>query len=211
MGSIAAAHGSSNSPSPLSQAWRAFEALVLVLALIVGGLYGLKRAGIIQADGVGGVMPSTPRAASFSLARVISQVFAPKLGTPPSLLSPASSQSAWLERLESQPLPGTAGASLHLVSLGGRTLLVGATAASISLITELGSAPQAPFAPGLQAVPEPAPPRGFDAFLAQADAAPARVPNETELLLNATTMRLQALVARSEANHPHAGANGVHH
>ncbi len=208
---MTASHGSAGSPSPLAQAWRAFEALVIVLALIVGGLYGLKRAGIIQGDGASGAAASAPSTSSFNLSRVLSQALAPKPGAPPLAPAPASSPAAWLGRLESQPLPGAAGASLHLVSVGGRTLLLGATAASVSLIAEMEGAPQAPFVPGLQAMPEVAAPSGFDAFLAQADAAPRRVPNETEMLLNATTMRLQALVARSEATHPHAATNGFGH
>lgn len=169
--------------NPLAQAWRAFEALAIVLALVVGGLYALKRLGVIRPDG-----SAAPPA---SLLAVLPGFLK---SAKPAAQAPASEAlSAWMTMLGSQTLPNAQGASLHLVSLGGKTLLIGATSQSVSLISEV-DAPAASV-PTLDTGQMPS---AFDGFLMQADHAPQRQSNETELLMNATTMRLQAMIARSE-------------
>lgn len=180
----------SSAPNPLAQAWRAFEALVIVLALIVGGLYALRRFGLIKPDGsVSGPAPFL--AALPGLLKTINPAKSPV----PASLPASEASAAWLTMLGSQPLPNAQGASLHLISLGGKTLLIGATAQSVSLISELDDDWQAEPALTLETGQMPS---SFDGFLMQADHAPVRQSNETELLMNATTMRLQAMIARSE-------------
>lgn len=176
--------------NPLAQAWRAFEALAIVLALVVGGLYGLKHCGLIKPDG----SVSGPKPLLTALPGFLKAVMPPK--DPAAAPSPAAaSPAAWITMLGSQQLPNAQGVSLHLVSLGGKTLLIGATAQSVSLISELDDDWQAEPALTLETGQMPS---SFDGFLMQADHAPVRQSNETELLMNATTMRLQAMIARSE-------------
>lgn len=176
--------------NPLAQAWRAFEALAIVLALVVGGLYGLKRLGLLKPDG--SVSAPTPLLAA--LPGFLK-------GTKPVPTAAAAASptgvpdGSWMSVIGSQALPNAHGAALHLVSLGGKTLLLGTTAQSVTLISELeGSAPGEP-APTMDTGHAPF---SFDSVLSQASYAPVRQANETELLMNATTMRLQAMIARSE-------------
>ena len=172
--------------NPMSQAWRAFEALAIVLAMVIGGLYLLKRSGLIKTDDqLTMKMPAAPKPTAFSISSLIRN----KAGREKTPDAPAAIANApWVTLLGSQALPNTAGASLHLVSLGGKTLLLGATAQSLSLLTEL----DAEWQPETESDPE------FDAYLSYANDTAAHEPNETELLLSSTTMRLQAMIARSK-------------
>ena len=186
------AYAAQSSPAlnPLTQAWRAFEALAIVLALVVGGLYGLKRSGILKADGsISAQMPVLAGLPGFLKAGK------PMKSPPPAPLPLGTTQVTWITMIGSQALPNTPDASLHLVTLAGKTLLLGATAQSVSLITELDADWQADPAPTMDTGQMPS---SFDGFLTQADQSPLRQSNETELLMNATTMRLQAMIARSE-------------
>ncbi len=183
--------------NPLAQAWRAFEALAIVLALIIGGLYLLKRYGLIKPDG-GASVPTPLLAALPGFLKTATQGKGTAL--PPA--SPPGSEASWITMIGSQALPNAQGASLHLVSLGGKTLLLGVTGQSISLLSEVDDRREVEGE--RQAAPAPLMdtgrmPAAFDGFLMQADQSPQRQSNETELLMNATTMRLQAMIARSEA------------
>lgn len=192
-GITGAASASQSSPAlnPLAQAWRAFEALAIVLALVVGGLYGLKRSGMLKSDGsVSGPMPLLAAVPGFL------KTINPAKSPVPALNPAEASPSPWVTMIGSQSLPNTQGASLHLVSVGGKTLLLGATAQSVSLITEVDAARQDEYVPAMDTGQMPS---SFDGFLIQADQSPLRQSNETELLMSATTMRLQAMIARSEA------------
>jgi len=183
--------------NPLAQAWRAFEALAIVLALIIGGLYLLQRYGLIKPDG-GTSVPTPLLAALPGFLKTATQGKGTALPPAP----PPGSEASWITMIGSQALPNAQGASLHLVSLGGKTLLLGVTGQSISLLSEVDN--QREVEGERQAAPAPLMdtgrmPASFDGFLMQADQSPQRQSNETELLMNATTMRLQAMIARSEA------------
>lgn len=169
--------GAAPALNPLAQAGRALEALVIVLALVVGGLYGLKRLGFIKADG---------RAAPGGATRWTS------LLTPRTPAAPEASELIAL--LGSQTLPNAAGAGLHVVAVAGRTLLLGATAQSVTLIAELD--------PEEEAVADTetgADKAAFAAYLRKAGVTPppAEAGREAEETLAAATDRLQSLLARS--------------
>ncbi len=108
-------------PNPLAQMGRAVEALVIVLAGVVGVVYGLKRFGLVTPGENG--KPGRIAWSGLSRAR--------------------ASQSAGdfpVTVLSSQPLPG--GAMLHVVSVAGRNLLLAATPQSVSALTEWPAAEQ---------------------------------------------------------------------
>ncbi|MCW3061590.1 MAG: hypothetical protein JWQ02_3411 [Capsulimonas sp.] len=116
-----------DAPSPLGQAWRAFEALVIVLALVFGGLYLLKRYGILEGGAAGKGGP-----AAAALRRMARQRLAAGAGVAPVTIE----GDGGIQVLGVQPLPGSPGACVHLLSVAGRTILVGATAQSVTLISE---------------------------------------------------------------------------
>ncbi len=187
------AYAAQSSPAlnPLAQAGRAFEALVIVLALVVGGLYLLKRSGVLKPDGsASGPLPL------FAAVPGFLKTILPAKSSVPAPSQAVAAPSPWFTMIGSQPLPNAQGASLHLVSVGGKTLLLGTTGQSVSLISEVDAARQDEYAPTLDTGHMPS---SFDGFLMQADQSPLRQSNETELLMSATTMRLQAMIARSEA------------
>lgn len=99
-------------PDPAASAGRAFEALVVVLAGVGGVVYVLKRFNLVKA-GAGG-----------KPARIVGPTFG----------RTASSAESEVKVVSSQTLPG--GALLHVVRIGDRTLLLGATAQSVTNITE---------------------------------------------------------------------------
>lgn len=171
LGSAVDNSGAAPAMNPLAQVGRALEALVIVLALVVGGLYGLKRLGVIKADG-----QSAPGARWSSRPR-------PRC---PAQASP----SDWIALLDSQTLPNAAGAGLHVVSVAGRTLLLGATAQAVTLLAELDSAQDAVAEPDDGA---------FAAYLQKAGVAapPAEAGRQAEQTLAGATDRLQSLLARS--------------
>jgi len=102
-------------PNPLAQMGRAAEALVIVLAGVVGVVYALKRFGLVTPGANG----KPGRIALNNLSRV--RAAQASSGSPVTILS-------------SQSLPG--GAMLHLVSVAGRNLLLGVTPQSVSALTE---------------------------------------------------------------------------
>lgn len=167
--------GAAPTMNPLAQAGRALEALVIVLALVVGGLYGLKRLGVIKADG-----QSAP-----------GRRWTAVLGAKTTPQSPASDLIAVLG---SQTLPNAAGAGLHVVSVAGKTLLLGATAQTVTLLAELDAGEE--IVPELESEADAA---AFAAYLQKAGVTPpsAGSGREAEQALAAATDRLQSLLARS--------------
>jgi len=95
-------------PDPAASAGRAFEALVVVLAGVGGVVYVLKRFNLVKI----GTDGKTTRIVGPAFGRTDSEV----------------------KVVSSQTLPG--GALLHVVRIGERTLLLGATAQSVTNITE---------------------------------------------------------------------------
>ena len=103
-------------PNPAAQAGRAVEALVLVLAGVVGVVYALKRFGLVQGGADG------------KPARIILS----GLGRSP-VASPGPASSAVLVE-SSQTLPG--GAMLHVVRVPGRILLLAATGQTVTAVAD---------------------------------------------------------------------------
>ena len=145
-------------PNPLAQMGRAAEALVIVLAGVVGVVYALKRFGLVTPGENG----KPGRIAWSSLSRV----------RPPQM-----SGDIAVTVLSSQALPG--GGMLHVVSVAGRNLLLGATPQSVSALTEWASTEET--------APEA---EGFDEYLSRADAASSGTG------LAAANSRLRSLMAR---------------
>ena len=112
---------SASAPNPMAQAGRALEALTIVLAGIVGVIYGLKRFGLVT-PGVDG-KPG--------------RIALPPLGR---LLSPAPPASSPITVVSSQALPG--GAMLHVVTVAGRTLLLAATGHTVTTVAEWAEQPK---------------------------------------------------------------------
>lgn len=99
-------------PDPAASAGRALEALVVVLAGVAGTVYVLKRFNLVK-PGAGG-----------KPARIAGPVFG----------RAAENKDAPVTVVSSQTLPG--GAMLHVVRVGEKTLLLGATAQNVTAITE---------------------------------------------------------------------------
>jgi flagellar biogenesis protein FliO len=99
-------------PNPAAQAGRALEALVVVLAGVVGVVYVLKRFNLVQLGANG--KPARISASHFGR-------------------SPRN-ESADVAVVSSQTLPG--GAMLHVVRVGDRNLLLAATAQSVTNVAE---------------------------------------------------------------------------
>ncbi len=99
-------------PDPASSVGRALEALVVVLAGVAGTVYVLKRFNLVK-PGAGGAP-----------ARLTGPLFGRAAGAADPAVTVVSSQA----------LPG--GGMLHVVRVGERTLLLGATAQSVTAITE---------------------------------------------------------------------------
>lgn len=155
-----------DAPNPAAQAGRAVEALVLVLVGIGGVIYALKRFGLVQ-PGTNG-KPARINFAGLSAAA------RPATGT----ASPVSVDA-------SQPLPG--GAMLHLVTVRGRTLLLGTTPQSVQTLTKWQDGP-------LEQEDEAL---AFEAYLARADAA-AEDTADSGSALSAANARLRSLLDRQK-------------
>lgn len=106
-------------PSPLAQMGRATEALIIVLAGVVGVVYALKRFGLVKPGENG--KPAKLALENFGAFRR-NRVEAATGGDMPVTV------------LSSQTLPG--GAMLHVVSVAGKNLLLGVTPQSVSTLTE---------------------------------------------------------------------------
>ncbi len=149
-------------PNPAAQAGRAVEALVLVLAGVVGVVYALKRFGLVQ----GGADGRPARIMLSGLGRA-----------PEATVGPAS-PVVTVE--SSQTLPG--GATLHVVAVPGRTLLLAATPHTVTAVAEwpdgAGTAEDA---------------AAFEDYLARADA-----PEAPETGIAAANARLRALLSRPQ-------------
>lgn len=106
-------------PNPAAQAGRAVEALVIVLAGVVGVVYALKRFGLVQGGADG-------KPARIMLAG---------LGRPLPWSAASSEALSSLVTVESsQALPG--GAMLHVVNVPGRTLLLAATGQTVTAVAD---------------------------------------------------------------------------
>lgn len=155
--------------NPLAQAGRALEALVIVLALVVVVVYGLKRLGIVGPVSGGRL----------------------HFGLPPPAVR---SSTDGLRVLSSHALPGTPGAAVHLLSVADRTLLVGATAQSVTLLTEWDAE---------QAEPST---DAFDSYLARQEIAPDVLEStlrDAEDRVARAADSLQSLLARRSGEGEH--------
>ena len=146
-------------PDPAASAGRAVEALVVVLAGVAGTVYALKRFGLVKpgADG---------------RARIAGPVFG----------RAASEQASAVTVVSSQTLPG--GGMLHVVRVGERTLLLGATAQSVTNIAEWDT-------PEAQALSD-----DFEDYLTRANPSPAASG------IAAANARLRSLLAQKQPEEP---------
>ncbi|MBV9850311.1 MAG: flagellar biosynthetic protein FliO [Armatimonadetes bacterium] len=167
-------------PNPVAQAGRALEALVIVLAGIVGVLYLLKRLGV---------------AGNGSAAPLLGMRGAKH---PDSALSIAGSPFA-LNIVQSHALPGAGGATLHLLSVNDETLLlIGATPHGVSLLAQWDQDGRKSGAEEARAEKI-----AFDDYLQRAGIAPEPGPaRAAEERIALTADRLQDLLARSRAQAP---------
>ncbi len=155
-----------DAPNPAAQAGRAVEALVLVLVGIGGVIYAMKRFGLVQ-PGTNG----KPARINFA-----------------GLTAPARSAAGTASPLvvdASQTLPG--GVMLHLVTVRGRTLLLGATPQSVQTLTEWRDGP----------FDEEDETQAFEAYLTRANAA-AGDTIDTGSALSAANARLRSLLDRQK-------------
>ncbi len=155
-----------DAPNPAAQAGRAVEALVLVLLGIGGVIYAMKRFGLVQ-PGTNG----KPARINFAGLTAPSR---PAAGT----ASPVTVEA-------SQTLPG--GTVLHLVTVRGRTLLLGATPQSVQTLTEWRDGP----------AEEENEVEAFEAYLARANAAAGET-TEPGSALSAANARLRSLLDRQK-------------
>ena len=155
-----------DAPNPAAQAGRAVEALVLVLLGIGGVVYGLKRFGLVQ-PGLDG------KPARINFNALSGRAAAPRAAE----TSPVVVQA-------SQTLPG--GATLHLVTVRGRTLLLGATPQSVQTLTE--------WRDGMAEEEDET--QAFESYLARADAA-GETPDPASAL-SAANARLRSLLDRQK-------------
>ncbi|MDQ2800261.1 MAG: flagellar biosynthetic protein FliO [Armatimonadota bacterium] len=173
----AAAPGDNGPASPIAQAWRAFESLAIVLALVVGVVFLLKRYNLVNSEGTGKARLRLP----------------PNLNK---LWTPAASSvvdgQTELMVLSSQPLPG--GGMLHMISVADRTLLLGATAQNVSLIAEWETKAARE---GAETPSEAA----FAEYLSRAGVADPTPPSgrAARTRMGAAGERLQSVLARSRA------------
>ena len=153
--------------NPAAQAGRAVEALVLVLLGIGGVIYGLKRFGLVQ-PGMNG------KPAQINFAGLSAAVSRPAAGTASPVVVEAS-----------QTLPG--GIVLHLVTVHGRTLLLGAAPQSVQTLTEWRDG----------TAEEDDETQAFEAYLSRANAAAAETSDPTSAL-SAANARLRSLLDRQK-------------
>ena len=109
-------------PDPAAQAGRALEALVVVLAGVAGVVYVLKRFNLVKA-GIDG-----------KPARIAGPVFGRTGNGKDSGIKDSGIKSSGVTVVSSQTLPG--GAMLHVVQIGEKTLLLAATAQSVTPVAE---------------------------------------------------------------------------
>jgi len=183
------APGAADAPaSPLSQAWRAFQALVVVLAVTIGVLFVIKKYGLIKP---GTSSPSaTPRAGLPGMLLTGWQNFLQAGNRPSAVVDEASV----LNVLSSTTLPGPAPASVHLVEVAGRRYFVGATAGGMTLLADWETEPVAE--PDEEIIaPED---ERFESYLNRMGMTAQTPPEVVGERVSQTTDRLQALLARNQ-------------
>ncbi len=153
-------------PDPAASAGRALEALVVVLAGVAGTVYVLKRFNLVKL-GAGGT------------ARITGPVFGRAANDTASAVTVVSSQT----------LPG--GAMLHVVRVGERALLLGATAQSVTSITEWDASSSEALTLS----------DDFGDYLTRADPAPIDL-NPAVSGLAAANARLRSLLAQKQPEEP---------
>jgi len=188
LGTSSAPGGADAPASPLSQAWRAFQALIVVLAVTVGFVFFIKKYGLVKA---GSVSPSTtPRAGLPGMLMTGWQNFLQAGNRPPA----AVDTSAALNVLSSTTLPGPAPASVHLVEVAGRRYFVGATAGGMTLLADWESEPAAEADEPVI----PAEDEQFENYLNRMGMTAQTPPEVVGERVSQTTDRLQALLARNQ-------------
>jgi len=153
-------------PDPAAQAGRALEALVVVLAGVGGVVYLLKRFDLVKPG------------ASGKPARISAPSFGRSL----------SRDSEDVAVVSSQTLPG--GTMLHVVRVGGKNLLLAATAQSVTTVTEWS-------------VSETDPADEFEAYLTRANPNAAN-PNSGDPMsgIAAANARLRSLLSPQPPEEP---------
>lgn len=188
LGSTLDGGGAAAPLNPLAQAGRAFEALVIVLVVVVGGMLLLKRSGLLKGDG-----SLAAKGGPASWASLLPKLSArgPGMG-----LSDSEGTTEMLALLGSQTLPHSPGAGLHLISVGGRVLLLGATGQSVTLLTEVAEIAPPPVSENHdRETPEDA--IAFADYLERVGVASPGTAGAgaTRAIVSAATNRLQSLVS----------------
>ena len=115
---------------PIGQAMHAVEALAIVLGLVVFVVFALKRSGLVKTTGADQPFRSAvARAAVDRLARP-----AKPRRAPAAQAARNATPSGQIQLLCSQDLDE--GSSLHLVSVNGRTLLLGASTQVVNVLMQ---------------------------------------------------------------------------
>jgi flagellar biogenesis protein FliO len=182
----------SDTVNPIGQAWQAFEALLIVLGVLVGTAYLLKRTGLVK-DGKFKGIPLDTKGWS-----AIFRSFAKPIASP----APIASEGR-LQIVDTQVLPGANGASVHLISVADRTLLIGATGQNVSLIAEWDT--EAVVSTGAEATKEEA---KFDAYLDDQgiQLANSPEPDVVDNQISTATDRFKAVLERLRDEEPAGSA-----
>jgi flagellar biogenesis protein FliO len=114
---------------PIGQAVRAIEALGIVLAIVVGAVFAIKRSGLVKATSKSPFQTAVAEAAVNRFIRA-DRLRGAAVGKP----APTAAAKGPIELLGSQVLDG--GTGVHLVLVKGRTLLLGASAQAVSVLAE---------------------------------------------------------------------------
>jgi hypothetical protein len=134
----------SASIDPVGQAERAVESLVIVLVLVVGVVFAIKRSGLLKnapPAQTGQFRTAVVNAAANRFARPGKPLRAP-MTAKPHASSPATKDS--IRVLRSEALDENT--RLHLVCVNGKTLLLGASAQAVGVLAQWDDVPQEPAA-----------------------------------------------------------------
>ncbi len=183
--------------SPLAAAWRAFESLVVVLALIVIALIVIRRYGLLK-NGLpfqipGGAKPgrNAPRPAQKPSGPMGTLTSAWKAFLTPSQMFPSAESP--LQVVASTPLPGPAGGSVHLIEVEGRRFLVGAATGGLTLLAEWENEAQE-----TEAATVPEEEVRFESYLNRMGMTAQSPPEVVGERVSQAADRLQAMLARTQ-------------